>query len=103
MIDLPITAASFEGDNSAGVPAHIRDGIARYINHGDPVGGFLTAFLNNDLRMALAAADDTNRVAMFEIARWFHNHAPHDCWGGAEKRQTWQARGGALGPREAAP
>lgn len=99
MIELPITASSFEG---SGVPFHIRDGIARYINHGDPVGGFLTAFLDNDLRGTFDHADDENQRHMREIMRWFYNHAPGPCWGGAEKRKAWQARGGALGPRKPA-
>lgn len=97
MVNLPIV----EGESFRGyaVPHHIQDGIARYINHGDAVGGFLTAFLDNDLKDAFARADETNAAAMLQIVKWFWNCAPSACWGGRSKREAWQAQGGALGPR----
>jgi len=100
VVELPITDESFRG---SGVPEHIRDGIARYINHGDPVGGFLSAFLDNELKEAFGAADDINQRAMLDIVRWFYNRAPSQCWGGVENRRRWQEQGGALGPRNPRP
>lgn len=82
------------------VPEHIRGGIARYINHGDPVGGFLTAFLSNDLKEAYRRADDDNTRAMYAIVFWFYNYAPSDCWGSPQRVESWRAKGGALGPRK---
>lgn len=100
MVTIPITEESFKGYQ---VPGHMHDGIMRYINHGEPnLGGFLMAFLDNDLKQAFARADTINAHNMVHIVSWFWNEAPSDCWGSKERREAWQAKGGALGHRGAA-
>jgi hypothetical protein len=76
------------------VPHHIREGLARYINVGCPVGGFLHAVLTNDLRDAVARADDMNLAALRHIMQWLYCQAPGGCSGSAARVQAWQAKGG---------
>lgn len=101
MVTIPITEASFNGYK---VPGHMHGGIMRYVNHGEPnLGGFLEAFLDNDLKQAFARADTQNAHNMIHIVSWFWNEAPAECWGGKERRQAWQAKGGAMGREGATP
>lgn len=79
-----------------GVPDHDHDGIAEYIIHGRPTGGFLRAFLSNDLKEALARADERNRYAFFQIANFLWNEAPAVCWGSPERYEGWIEQGGLM-------
>ena len=95
MARLPITEESFNGYK---VPGHMHEGIIGYINRGDQnLGGFLEAFLDNDLKGAFARADTINAHNMIHTVSWFWNEAPVGCWGGKERREIWQANGGAVG------
>jgi hypothetical protein len=83
------------------LPTHMHGGIARYIVRGIPPGSFLTAVLSNDLMGAFGKADDENRDALFEWARFIYNFAPTGCHGSPEKVSAWISSGGLLG-KEAA-
>ena len=64
--------------------------LHRWISHGIPPGHFLTAVLSNDLRTALARADDENGRALPDIVKWIDNHAPPACWGSPAAVSRWK-------------
>lgn len=77
------------------VPVHMRAGILRYIEDGQPVGSFLSAVLSNNLHNACALADFENARHLHSIVAWFVNFAPPACWGHDTAREWWieRARG----------
>lgn len=85
----------------SGIPEHMRGGIYRYVMHGVPMGGFLTAIFENDFMRATGKADDENRRALFEYAAFIYNHTPSQCHGSPERVDAWLERGGIRGPAHA--
>lgn len=81
----------------APIPDHLSEGLDLHVLHGLPTGSFLRAVLTNDLREALARADDKALAALPAIVGWLYNEAPAGCWGSAEKADRWQHRGGCAG------
>lgn len=79
------------------LPEHMRYSIQGYIDRGQPVGGFLTALLSNDLMEAFARADDQNIAAMKAWVKFLYNHAPNGCHGSSDKVVAWQRNGGLAG------
>jgi hypothetical protein len=79
------------------IPDHLCEGLDLHVLHGTATGSFLWAVLTNDLREALARADDTSLAALPAIVGWLYNEAPAGCWGSAEKADRWQHRGGCAG------
>lgn len=79
------------------IPEHMRGGVRRWIEHGIFPGSFLTAVIENDLRTAVAKADDINVNRLADYVRFFHCDAPAGCWGSPEKVEAWNARGGLIG------
>ena len=65
----------------SGIPGYMHGGIIRFYEDGIPPGGFLTAVIDNDLKTALAKADDTNQQLLREYVMWFYNYAPSGTWG----------------------
>jgi hypothetical protein len=84
-----------------GVPLHMQDALAGYLLYGHHVGHFLTAVLCNDLKEAVARADDTNVMALREYMMFFYNRAPSDCFGSPQAHAAWIAKGGLLGREQA--
>jgi len=76
---------------------HILLAIENYVQHGSYLGDFLTAVMDNDLRMAIGRADDDNVHAMREIIVILNCYCPSDCWGGKDKRVEWQKHHGMDG------
>jgi len=83
--------------NYSRLPAHMRDGMRRYIENGIPAGSFQTAVLSNDLMEAFRRADDVNRLAMLDYAMFLANEAPCGCFGSPEHVKDWIAQGGLNG------
>lgn len=79
------------------LPIHLRDGLERFIIQGGPVGSFLTAVLDNDLREAVSRADDDSLKALKPILQFLYGFAPAGCHGSPKNRLAWQARGGVAG------
>ncbi len=77
-------------------PATLRPGLIRHILRGDFVGGFLTAFLENDLLGAVGRADETSFARLRELCQFIHIYSPRDCHGSREIVRAWQKRGGLL-------
>jgi len=83
-----------------GIPLHMQDSLAGYLLYGQRVGHFLTAFLSNDLKEAVARADDTNVVHFREYMMFLYNRAPPDCFGSPQAHAAWIAKGGLMGMRQ---
>ena len=65
------------------------DGLKRYVEHRIPTGGFLRAVLENDLKEAVARADDENQHVIPIYVCWLYNEAPSTCWGSPEAVKAW--------------
>ena len=70
-------------------PVHLLDAIAAYVNNRTPVGGFLTAVLENNLREAMGCADQSSRHGLFDIVMYCHWEIPSVCWGSPAKVEAW--------------
>ena len=70
-------------------PVHLLDAIHRYATDRQPVGGFLTAVLENNLREAMGRADDASRHGLFHIVQYCHWELPGNCWGSPAKVKAW--------------
>jgi hypothetical protein len=69
--------------------------LVAYFEERVPVGGFLSAVLENNLLKAAAAADNRNKSKLFEYASWLYNYAPVGSYGSREKVEAWIGGGGA--------
>jgi hypothetical protein len=73
----------------AGVPEHLRDGLALYLAHGVMPGDFLSAVLVNDLAEAVSRSDEDSFQALSPLMRFLFNHAPAASWGSLDKVSVW--------------
>lgn len=71
------------------IPDRMMDGIIRYIDDRKPPGDFLTAVICNDLKEAVARADDENLKNLPAFTGYFYNEAPAACQGSKKKMQAW--------------
>jgi hypothetical protein len=77
-----------------GIPLYMRDSLVQYILVGRPVGDFLTAIINNDLKGAVNRADDENQKLIVQYVKFLYNNAPNGCWGSFDSTKHWIERGG---------
>ena len=82
--------------NYSGIPLYMQGSVYNYIEHGQPIGNFLTAVFSNDLMKAFACADKTNIESMREYATMLYS-APIACYGSEEKIAIWQEHKGISG------
>jgi len=75
------------------LPESCREGLLLYLRFGLRPGTFLTAVLSNDLRGACAAADEVNRLALYDYVYVLYNCAPLAAWGSPELVADWIQRG----------
>lgn len=75
----------------------MRKGVDRYITTGLVTGGFLTAFLENDLKETYARADHINAMVIEDYLSFFTMYAPSPCWGSRERVAEWRRVGGLRG------
>jgi hypothetical protein len=78
-----------EGLENLFIPLHMRDGIRSYVLDHLPVGGFLTAVIQNDLSAAASAADVENEIALGRWAKLLYNYAPSACHGSRNRMEAW--------------
>ena len=71
------------------IPESTRGAIERYVVNRIRTGGFLYAVLTNDLRGAMATADNDNLAALKVIVGFLHNEVPGICWGSADRVRLW--------------
>ena len=100
--DDAVSHAKFLRDRAAeyGIPQYMIGSLVQYILIGRPVGSFLTAVLNNDLRAAVDRGDETNQPIIHKYIKYLHNHAPMGCWGSFDSTQQWISRGGLFPHRQ---
>ena len=79
------------------IPERMKEVIRLYVDRGIQPGGFITAFLSNDLMLACALADDYNKHNLWELACLVHNEVPKAAWGSEEAVREWIDRGGWKG------
>ncbi len=83
------------------VPAHIRAGIADYVQYGQIPGDFLQGVICNDLTKAVFHADPENYQRLGDIAKFIYWHTPAPCQGSEEKMLAWKKLGGLKGLEDA--
>lgn len=74
-----------------GIPDYMREGLHDYIVHRIPTGSFLTAVLENNLKLACMNADMVNQKCLFNYVNFLFNEAPRICWGSEPHVETWLA------------
>lgn len=82
------------------IPQHMVGAVKRYILHGIPPGGFLTALLSNDFMGAANKADDENSAALMGWARFLYNHVPAGSFGSPARFDAWLDKGGVIGSEQ---
>jgi len=71
------------------IPTYMHKPLFTYIVDRKPVGSFLTAVFENDLREAAVRADGFNSMALVEYVKLLNMGAPATCWGSKEKVKDW--------------
>ncbi len=80
------------------VPAHMREGLRRHIEHGIPTGAALGSVLRDAcVREVAFRLDDEALAGLRGLVTFLHNYAPGDCWGSRELVEGWRERGGLRG------
>lgn len=77
------------GINYDRIPEHMKEYMRKYIEKGEPMGGFLTAVFANDFKNVVARADDTNIQILREYASWVYWEVPQGCHGSYEIVEEW--------------
>lgn len=77
------------------IPEHMEEGIALYVQEHIRPSDFLCAVICNDLKEAVARADDENMQNLPAFVDYFYNNTPAECWGSKKKMDEWlKKRGG---------
>ena len=71
------------------LPEWAQESIARYVYDGCQPGSFLTACLENNLRDAVANADDDSLAALPCIVGYIYNEIPSAAWGDPGRVAEW--------------
>lgn len=71
------------------LPSNLKTGIDNYIDHGQPVGSFLEAVLENNLTTAVVRADTVSQAHLRGIVMYVLRCAPQRCNGDAITVQDW--------------
>lgn len=71
------------------IPTHLRPGLARYLVHGVRPGGFLRAFIDNDLLDAVCRAADATYAGFRPMAVFLVNYAPRGSYGRSGCCSSW--------------
>ena len=93
--------AALKGNNTVGyrhrqfeIPDRMVAPLRDYVEHGHPVGDFLSAVIDNDLSLAVGKADDENVAQLPAYIGFLYNECPSAAWGSKEKRLAWIAKHG---------
>ena len=76
------------------IPERMRGGIARSVEQGIPPGRFLQSVFRNNLKEAVARADDENILKIVDYVRFLYNNCPRGCWGSHESYHKWLSHKG---------
>jgi hypothetical protein len=80
----------YDHTNYADIPERILNAFDRHGREGLPTGSFCNAVLENNLLMAVNAADPHSRAHLRAIVNYVYNELPPECWGTPEKVKQWQ-------------
>jgi hypothetical protein len=72
------------------IEQRFKEAIDRWVTDACPMGGFITAVLENDLRGAIGRADEDAFHNIKDIVRYLWNEVPAPCWGSKEKVKAWK-------------
>jgi hypothetical protein len=72
------------------IPGHTKEAIDAYVETGAPLGGFLTAVVENDFMKAVVRADDENFPHLKAIAKYLYNRVPSAAFGSPENVSKWR-------------
>lgn len=78
-------------------PQEIIESLQRYALQGIPVGGFLQAVLENNLKEAVMRAHPLNGHAIPAIVSYIYNEMPRDSQGSPAAYESWVSQGGIEG------
>lgn len=84
-----IEAALSPSCNSSLAPLRIVVALEGYRDRWLLPGDFLQAVLRNDLKAAIALADDSNVLLLRHIVAWCYTNLPSAAWGSREKIAEW--------------
>lgn len=73
------------------VPTNLHEGLVNYISSRRPVGSFLMAVLENNLKEAVLRADPLTARGLRQLVLFLHNYAPAPCWGSPEAVEAWRS------------
>ena len=71
------------------LPQHLKESLDAYWMTGRPLGGFLQAVVDNDLRKACALADEENAPIIHVILGYLYNECALGSWGFAGAHEKW--------------
>lgn len=71
------------------IPPLVLEGLIAWGKKERPVGDFLTAFLSNDLKVAIGRADENSLAAFRDMMLFMCNELPSQCHGSHEKVSLW--------------
>lgn len=71
------------------IPERIMKNLLAYVDHGQPVGGFLTSVLSNDLFKSVVRADDEILPLLPLLVHFIHWELPMTCHGSLEHVENW--------------
>jgi len=83
-----------------GLPPHMLPGLEGHVENGRPTGDFLSALLENNLRLTVGLADERNQAKILQWVRFCHNWLPAGCWGSSRAVAEWREDGGRVGRAE---
>ncbi len=72
------------------IPTLVLDALVAWGKKERPVGDFVTAFLSNDLKTAIARADENSLAAFRYIMLFMCNEMPSQCHGSHKKVAAWE-------------
>jgi hypothetical protein len=84
-----LVAEARRGLTASQVPAHLHEGLLRYVQDGILPGSFLQAVLCNDLREAVSRADPFAFVGLPALITFLEYHAPIPAWGSRRRVLAW--------------
>jgi hypothetical protein len=75
------------------IPAHMMEGLDRYIKYGIEPGSFLLSVLKaQSLIDVMGNADDENLHNLPAYGAYLYNKMPSAAWGSEEKVYAWMAK-----------
>ena len=74
------------------MPPLIIEGLRKYADNHLPVGGFLTAVLENNLTEAIVRADMFSLAGIKDIVMYVHWEIPGDCHGSPQAVRAWLSK-----------